>query len=108
MELTVRADLDRLGRLDKGVRASLAQSALVLAHAIDAYAAQAESPAELSAIAKAIQELRIILGTLVEAVDDGDDEAEFAARMSAPVRNPAVPGAADARRPDRGSGPAAG
>jgi Xaa-Pro aminopeptidase len=108
METAVRRDLLRVGRLDEGVRASLAQSALILAHAIDSYAKEAKSPAELSAITKAIQELRTVLGKLVEADDDGDDEAEFAARMSAPVRNPAVPGAEDTRRPDRGSGTAAG
>lgn len=75
MELTVRRDLRRLGTLNTGVRASLAQAALILARAIDSYAKEAKTPAELSAIAKAIQELRTTLARLVEASDDDEGAA---------------------------------
>lgn len=70
MEVAVRADLDRLGGLDTGVQASLAQAALILAGAIDSYAAAAGTPAQLSAVTRAIQELRTTLGRLVELTND--------------------------------------
>lgn len=104
MELTVRKDLRRLGPMDTGVSASLAEAALILARAVDSYAKEAKTPAELSAIAKAIQELRTVLAKLVE----GSDGDEPAAGDTTPVWDSQEPGPADAGPSDRGGGAPAG
>lgn len=103
MEAQVSADLERMGGLDYGVRGSLAEASRILARAIDSYAAQPKTPAELSSIAKAIQELRTTLGRLVEVSED-----EPTAGDTTPVWDATEPGPADAGAADPGGGPAAG
>lgn len=109
METSVRQDLRRMGKLDTGVKASLAETAVILARAIDSYSGRVDaggSAAQLSALAKAIQELRSTLRALVEKSDDADDGDE--ARMSTPVWDAAQSGAADVGAADRGGGGTAG
>ena len=85
MEATVERDLSTLVRKDDGTRASLTQAAMVLARAIDAYAASAGSTAShLSAIAKAMQELRTILARLTAADADDGRAKRDAAQQSTP------------------------
>lgn len=100
VEIAVRADLDRLGRLDEGVRGSLAQMALRMARAYDRF------DGDLTKLARANMELRQTLERIAEVGDD-DDGGE-AARMSTPVRDAAEPGAADAGAADGGGGAPAG
>ncbi len=109
VEASVRADLDRLGRLDEGVRGSLAQMALRLARAYDLCA-----DADLAQLARANMELRQTLSRIAEVDDDGDPDE--AARTSTPewtggsaaVRDPAQSGAADVGAADGGGGGAPG
>lgn len=103
MEAQVSADLDRMWGMDHGVRGSLAEAARILARAIDSYAAQPKTPAELSAIAKAIQELRTTLGRLMEVSED-----DPAAGDTTPVWDAAEHGPADAGPADPGGRPAVG
>ncbi len=112
MESAVLGDLRGLGGLDTGVQASLAEAALILARAIDSYAKDAKTPAQLSAVTKAIQELRTTLGRLVELTNDNRRPA---AGDSTPVwsdgtlvRDAAESGPADAGAADRGGGAPAG
>lgn len=106
MERQVRKDLRGMGSLDTGVRGSLAQAALILARAIDAYSDQMGAAAQLSAIAKAIQELRTTLAALMEKTDDEHPDAP--AGDSTPVWDAAEPGAADAGAAGGAGGAAAG
>jgi hypothetical protein len=99
VESSVRRDLDRLGKLDEGVRGSLAQMALRMARAYDQYAG-----ADLTKLSRANQELRATLQAMTEVGDDGDDDPS--ARLPSPVRNGAESGAVDAGRAGGGgSGP---
>ncbi len=86
VERAVKNDLAKL-KLEDGMRATLAQAALVLARSIDAYSGKTESAAQLSAVAKAIQELRSTLSRLLEVNDDAGAEEE-GARISTPVMDP--------------------
>jgi hypothetical protein len=90
VERSVLADLSRLGKLDEGVRGSLAQMALRLAQAYDAY--DGEDPGKLSRLN---QELRQTLKDVAEVGDDDDGRAGDAARMSTPVRDASDAGPAD-------------
>ena len=85
-----RRDLRRLGRLDTGVRGSLAEVAFVLARAIDD--ADEEPP---TTVAKLAQELRVTLGALREVGGDSDDAAGVADDLSAAVWDTAELGPAD-------------
>lgn len=74
---------DIKARGDLGTRATLAELALVMARAIDR---QGDTGAA-TAVAKLVQELRAVMAALGEVTGDGDDDAEFAADMSTPVRD---------------------
>lgn len=101
--MAVRRDLRRLGRLDTGVRGSLAEVAFVLARAIDD--ADEEPP---TTVAKLAQELRVTLGALREVGGDGDDAAGVAADLASAVWDTPQPGPADVGAEDRGGGGVAG
>lgn len=94
MEQTVETDLARMSKLDHGVRGTLAQMARTMAHAIDGFAnVETHTPAQLSALAKAHQELRTILSKLEEEI--GEENEEEGKRMSTPVWDGAESGASD-------------
>ncbi len=95
VEMAVRADLERLGRLDEGVRGSLAEMALRMARAYDGY-----DGADITKLARVNMELRQTLCRIAEVGDDGDGGE--AARMSTPVRDAAESGPADAGAADGG------
>jgi hypothetical protein len=109
VESSVRRDLERLGKLEDGVRASLAAMALRLAQAYDGY-----DGGDMTKLSRVNQELRQTLAAIVEVGDDGDDGD--AAALSTPewsgvptaVRDSEVAGAADAGPANGGGGPAAG
>lgn len=61
MEASVAAELARYGPAG---RSSLAEGALVMARALDQFAASADTASHLSAIVKAHQELRVTLASL--------------------------------------------
>ena len=68
VELSVRADIDRLGRTDVGVRGSLKEMALKLARAFD----QCQTD-DITALSKLNAELRQTLGRMTGT--DNDDAA---------------------------------
>lgn len=105
VERAVRRDLRQLDGEAKSRRATMIELALVLARALDARAAAEGSPAVL---AKLVQELRAVMGRLMEVKGDDNDADEFAARMSSPVRLAAVPGAGDVGSAGGGDRAAAG
>jgi hypothetical protein len=90
VEVTVQRDLARLGRLDTGVRATLAEMALKMARAYDRY-----EGADLAKLARLNQELRQTLTGLTAEVN-GDSDDDQAAHLSTPVWDGAQPGAPDA------------
>lgn len=78
---------DIKARGDLAARATLAELALVMARAIDG---QGDSGAP-TAMAKLVQELRAVMAALGEVTGDGDDDGEFTANMSTPVRDSPLP-----------------
>lgn len=100
------AVLRELAALGGGYRDSaLGEMALVMGRAMDAYTARAMegTPAEMSALAKAHQELRVTLGVLKEVAARGSGDSADAAHLSTPVwsggaaaRDPSDTGAPDA------------
>ncbi|MEV7264697.1 hypothetical protein AB0N38_14205 [Micromonospora aurantiaca] len=99
VEQSVSDALDRLGKLDSGVRAPLALMARKLARAFDQYQGN-----DLTKLSRLNQELRQTLTAMVEVGDDGDGDG---ADLPAPVWDSAEPGAADAGRAGGGGGGAA-
>ena len=73
------ADMERLGKLDEGVRGSLAQMALRLARAYD------EFDGDLTKLTRLNQELRTTLQAMAEVRDDGEHAG--GAALPSPVRN---------------------
>lgn len=102
VETAVRRDLAQIGRLDTGVRATLAQMALKMARAYDGY-----EGSDLAKLARLNQELRATLTGLRTEVS-GDSDVEEAAHLSTPVWDGAQSGAADAGAEGVGGGGAAG
>lgn len=84
MERAVKRDLKARG--DLGDRATLAALALVMAQAIDR---QGDTGAP-TAVAKLVQELRAVMAALRGGNSDGDDDPDFTAAMSTPVRDAPV------------------
>lgn len=71
---------------------TLAQGAYAIAEALDAYTATAQTAAELSAIVKALQELRMTLGLLRRAHEDAEGQTsseDDGVALSTPVRDAA-------------------
>jgi|tagenome__1003787_1003787.scaffolds.fasta_scaffold20933890_2 hypothetical protein len=110
IEEAVAADITSLGELTRIGQGTLAALALKLARVLDVRGD--EEPA--SQTAKAVDTLRITMGKLTEVdSSDPDTQAKLAALLSSPnyggsavsaeVRYPQKPGAADARR-GRGKG----
>ena len=97
VEASTLAALDRLGKLDEGVRGPLAEMAVRMARAYDQY-----EGADLTKLARLNQELRQTLTALV-GVGDDDDGGE-PARLSTPVWDATQPGPADAGTPGGGGG----
>lgn len=115
VEAAVGRDLQVLGAAVDGT--ALAEMALVMARAMDAFSSRAldGTPAEMSALAKAHQELRVTLGVLREVAARVGDGGEDAAELSTPVwsdgaaaRDAADAGAADVGSAGGGGGAAAG
>ena len=78
MERAVRSDIAKLNPDVVSRRSTLANAAVVLAYAIDSYSSQAKTAAELSAISRAISELRATMAGLAGGADDsGDDGAQL-------------------------------
>lgn len=102
VESAIKRDLAQLGRLDTGVRATLAQMVLKMARAYDRY-----EGADLAKLARLNQELRQTLAALTAEVSD-DGDGEEAAHLSTPVWDPAEPGPADAGAEGGRGGGAAG
>lgn len=102
VESTVRRDLAGLGKLDKGVRSTLAEMVLKLARAYDR-----DDGEDLSKLARVNAELRQTLAALTAAVAGDVDDGE-AAYLSTPVRDGEEPGAADVGATGGGGGGAAG
>lgn len=102
VESTVLRDLAGLGKLDKGVRSTLAEMAKRLARAYDQ-----DDGEDLSKLARLNMELRQTLTALTTAVAGDFDDGE-AAHLSTPVRDGEEPGAADVGAAGGGGGGAAG
>jgi hypothetical protein len=82
VEKSVRADIDRVGKIDVGVRGSLKEMALKLARAFDLCETD-----DITALAKLNAELRQTLSRLTDVGrDDTDTIAALFRRLSAPVR----------------------
>lgn len=94
LETAVRRDLRSLPKVESGsvsMRATLVESALVLARAID----ERGSGTPATTLAKLVEQLRVTLTkAMAEAASDsdGDDAEKFASDMASPVRDPADPG----------------
>lgn len=75
MQVAVMADIKQLKPDLLAKRNAYVQAAFVLARHIDAYSTEAQTAAELSAIARAISELRTVMDRLtgVASDDDGDE-----------------------------------
>lgn len=102
VEAAVQRDLGQLGRLDTGVRATLAEMVMKMARAYDRY-----EGADLAKLARLNQELRQTLMSLTTEVG-GDSDDDEAAHLSTPVWDGAQPGAADVGAEGGGGGGAAG
>lgn len=102
VESAIQVDLGRLGALDVGVRATLAQMVLKMARAYDRY-----EGADLAKLARLNQELRQTL-TVLTTEASGDGDGEEAVHLSTPVWHAAEPGAADAGAAGGGGGGPAG
>lgn len=115
VEAAVRAELDVFG--GAAAASALAEMALVMARVMDAFAGRAidGTPAEMSALAKAHQELRVTLGEIRKVAAGDGDGGEDSAGLSTPVwadgaavRDAEVAGAADVGAEGGGDRPAAG
>jgi hypothetical protein len=83
IEKNVRENIERLGKLDEGMRSSYALMAYKLARALDS--ANVDDVAELT---KLNQELRQTLGKLVDVgTNDAQTLADLLRQMSTPVRD---------------------
>lgn len=103
VERAVERDLERLGRLDTGVRATLAQMVRKMARAYDLY-----EGSDLAKLARLNQELRQTLMILTTEVGGDGDGGEEAAHLSTPVWDGPQPGPADAGAEGGGGRGAAG
>ncbi len=94
IEASVQTDLDRLGKLDTGVRGSMAQVALKLARALD----NQPDDAGPTTTARLAQELRTTLLALMGVnTKDGTGLRELFDLLSRPVRDAADAGTQESR-----------
>ena len=94
IEAAVQTDLDRLGKLDTGVRGSMAQVALKLARALD----NQPDDAGPTTTARLAQELRTTLLALMGVnTKDGTGLRELFDLLSRPVRDAADAGTQESR-----------
>lgn len=92
VELSVRADIARVGKLDVGMRSSLKEMALKLARAFD----QCQTD-DITALAKLNAELRQTINRLQDVGNaDTESVAALLRRLSTPVRDTSQPGTSDA------------
>lgn len=82
VELSVRADIDRMGQLDIGVRTTLKEMALKLARAFDLCETD-----DITALAKLNAELRQTLGKMS---DVGNEDKETIAEFFRVISTPAI------------------